>query len=138
MNPSCSRICLSFPVVILSLGLVWSLIALWRDINRRLRAEGALRKEAAFRRDGKLPRHWPAGARHGRPAHLRQPIVLQYDWCARRSIGDGLPPMPYWAPEVTETYQERFAQILTGHGAAEAYETIYQRANGERFPVLIR
>jgi two-component system sensor histidine kinase DctS len=36
-------------VVLLSLGLIWSLIALWRDINRRLAAEGALRQQVAFR-----------------------------------------------------------------------------------------
>ena len=36
-------------VILLSLGLAWSLIALWRDINRRLAAETALREQIAFR-----------------------------------------------------------------------------------------
>jgi two-component system sensor histidine kinase DctS len=36
-------------VIVLSLGLLWSLAALWRDINRRLAAEGALRQQVSFR-----------------------------------------------------------------------------------------
>jgi two-component system sensor histidine kinase DctS len=35
-------------VILLSMGLIWSLVALWRDINRRLAAEGALRQQVIF------------------------------------------------------------------------------------------
>ena len=101
------------------------MIALWRDINRRLRAEGALRKEATFRAAMENSLVTGLRAREGRTSP--QPIVLQYDWCAHRSPGR-LPPMPYWAPEVTETsFQERFAQILTGTVQPEAYEKFTTR-----------
>lgn len=125
-------------VVILSLGLVWSLIALWRDINRRLRAEGALRKEAAFRAamENSLVTGLRARDMEGRLTYVNPSFCNMIGVPADQLVGR-LPPMPYWAPEVTETYQERFAQILTGTVQPEAYETIYQRANGERFPVLI-
>ncbi|MDP5007527.1 MAG: PAS domain S-box protein, partial [Glaciimonas sp.] len=36
-------------VIALALGLLWSLLALWRDIHRRLATEDALRHEVAFR-----------------------------------------------------------------------------------------
>ncbi|WMW79720.1 PAS domain S-box protein [Undibacterium cyanobacteriorum] len=125
-------------VVILSLGLVWSLIALWRDINRRLRAEGALRKEAAFRAamENSLVTGLRARDMEGRLTYVNPSFCKMIGVPADELVGR-LPPMPYWAPEATETYQERFAQILTGTVQPEAYETIYQRANGERFPVLI-
>ena len=125
-------------VVLLSLGLVWSLIALWRDINRRLRAEGALRKEAAFRAamENSLVTGLRARDMEGRLTYVNPSFCNMIGVPAEELVGR-LPPMPYWAPEVKEEYEQRFAQILTGTVQPEAYETIYQRANGERFPVLI-
>lgn len=125
-------------VVLLSLGLVWSLIALWRDINRRLRAEGALRKEAAFRAamENSLVTGLRARDMEGRLTYVNPSFCKMIGVAAEDLVGR-LPPMPYWAPEVKEEYEQRFAQILTGTVQPEAYETIYQRANGERFPVLI-
>lgn len=125
-------------VVLLSLGLVWSLIALWRDINRRLRAEGALRKEAAFRAamENSLVTGLRARDMEGRLTYVNPSFCNMIGVQAEELVGR-LPPMPYWAPEVKEEYEQRFAQILTGTVQPEAYETIYQRANGERFPVLI-
>ena len=125
-------------VVLLSLGLVWSLIALWRDINRRLRAEGALRKEAAFRAamENSLVTGLRARDMEGRLTYVNPSFCNMIGVPAEELVGR-LPPMPYWAPEVIEDYEQRFAQILTGTVQPEAYETIYQRANGERFPVLI-
>jgi two-component system sensor histidine kinase DctS len=46
------------------------------------------------------------------------------------------PPMPYWAPEAMADYQKRFAAVMAGH-ATPQFETIFQRADGERIPVLI-
>src|SRR5690606_4672800 len=48
-----------------------------------------------------------------------------------------LPPMPYWAPESMEGYQQRFSQVLAGTITSQGYETVFQRADGQRFPVLI-
>ena len=46
------------------------------------------------------------------------------------------PPMPYWAPEAMDEYQERFSKVLAG-SITPRFETIFQRADGERFPVLV-
>ena len=79
-------------VIALSLGLLWSLGALWRDINRT--AGGRRRAAPASgvpHRDGKFAGHRPARARPGGPHHLRQPGVLpdgriqrRTNWSARR------------------------------------------------------
>lgn len=125
-------------VVLLSLGLVWSLIALWRDIHRRLQAEGALRKEAAFRAamENSLITGLRARDMQGRLTYVNPAFCKMLGFPAEELVGK-LPPMPYWAPEEITEYENRFAQILTGTVQPEGFETIYQRANGERFPVLI-
>ncbi|WP_230409626.1 two-component system sensor histidine kinase NtrB [Undibacterium fentianense] len=125
-------------VVLLSLGLVWSLFALWRDIHRRLRAEGALRKEAAFRAamENSLITGLRARDMQGRLTYVNPSFCKMIGFPEDELIGK-LPPMPYWAPEEIAEYENRFAQILTGTVQPEGFETIYQRANGERFPVLI-
>jgi two-component system sensor histidine kinase DctS len=125
-------------VVLLSLGLVWSLIALWRDINRRLHAEGALRKEVAFRAamENSLITGLRARDMEGRLTYVNPSFCKMLGFPAEELVGK-LPPMPYWAPEEIAEYENRFAQILTGTVQPEGFETIYQRANGERFPVLI-
>ncbi|MBC3875582.1 two-component system sensor histidine kinase NtrB [Undibacterium flavidum] len=125
-------------VILLSLGLVWSLIALWRDINRRLQAEGALRKEAAFRAamENSLITGLRARDMQGRLTYVNPSFCKMLGFPAEELVGK-LPPMPYWAPEEITEYENRFAQILTGTVQPEGFETIYQRANGERFPVLI-
>jgi two-component system sensor histidine kinase DctS len=125
-------------VVLLSLGLVWSLIALWRDIHRRLHAEGALRKEAAFRAamENSLITGLRARDMEGRLTYVNPSFCKMIGFPAEELVGK-LPPMPYWAPEERAEYETRFAQILTGTVQPEGFEIIYQRANGERFPVLI-
>ena len=42
-----------------------------------------------------------------------------------------LPPMPYWAPEAMEEYQERFAAVLAGKAPSQ-FETFFQRPDGQR------
>ena len=125
-------------VVLLSLGLLWSLIALWRDINRRLAAEGALRQQVAFRTamENSLITGLRAHDMEGRLTYVNPSFCKMIGHPAEQVIGR-IPPMPYWAPEAFEEYQERFTKMLSGSVPAKGFETIYQRANGERFPVLI-
>ncbi|CAN5819962.1 PAS domain S-box protein [soil metagenome] len=125
-------------VVLLSLGLIWSLLALWRDINRRLAAEGALRQQVAFRTamENSLITGLRARDMEGRLTYVNPAFCKMIGHPAEHVIGR-IPPMPYWAPEAFEEYQERFTQMLSGSVPSKGFETIYQRANGERFPVLI-
>lgn len=125
-------------VILLSMGLLWSLIALWRDINRRLAAEVALRRQVAFRTamENSLITGLRARDMEGRLTYVNPAFCKMIGQEAAQIVGR-VPPMPYWAPEAFEEYQERFTQMLSGSVPSKGFETIYQRANGERFPVLI-
>ena len=124
-------------VIGLSLCLLWSLGALWRGINRRLAAEGALRQQVAFRTamensliTGLRARDLEGRITYVNPAFCRMVGITAEDLIGKR------PPMAYWAPEAMDEYQQRFTQILAGTVTPQ-FETVFQRADGERFPVLI-
>jgi two-component system sensor histidine kinase DctS len=125
-------------VIALSLGLVWSLWALWRDINRRLATEGALREQVAFRTamENSLVTGLRARDLEGRVTYANPAFCKMVDMPAGSMLGK-LPPMAYWAPEATIDYEKRFAEVIAGTVTQKGFETIFQRANGERFPVLI-
>ncbi|MGE5652412.1 MAG: two-component system sensor histidine kinase NtrB [Bacillota bacterium] len=124
-------------VIALSLGLLWSLWALWRDINRRLAAEGALRRQVAFRTamENSLMTGLRARDLEGRITYVNPAFCDMVGIPVEELIGKR-PPMPYWAPEAMGEYQQRFTKVLAGTVTPQ-YETVFQRANGERFPVLI-
>ena len=125
-------------VIALSIGLIWSLWALWRDINRRLAAEGALRQQVAFRTamENSLVTGMRARDLNGRVTYVNPAFCHMVGLPPEELLGR-LPPMPYWAPEAYEEYQERFAQVLAGTVTPQGFETVFQRANGERFAALI-
>ena len=124
-------------VILLSLGLLWSLSALWRDINRRLVAEDALRQQVSFRTamENSLVTGLRARDLEGRVTYVN-PAFCQMVGLAASDIVGRLPPMPYWAPEAMDEYQQRFSKVLAG-SVTPRFETIFQRADGERFPVLV-
>ena len=125
-------------VIVLSLGLIWSLIALWRDINRRLAAEGALRQQVTFRTamENSLVTGLRARDMQGRLTYINPAFSRMIGYPPEEIIGR-LPPMPYWAPEALEEYKQRFTQLLAGSVPQDGFETIYQRADGQRIPVLV-
>ncbi|MDB5762275.1 MAG: sensor histidine kinase [Herminiimonas sp.] len=124
-------------VIALSLGLLWSLGALWRDINRRLAAEGALRHQVSFRTamENSLLTGLRARDLEGRITYVN-PAFCQMVGIPPEDLVGKVPPMPYWAPEAMEEYKGRFTQVLAGTVTPQ-YETVFLRAGGERFPVLI-
>ncbi len=124
-------------VIVLSLGLLWSLWALWRDINRRMTAEGALVNEVAFRSamENSLVTGMRARDLAGRITYVNPAFCKMVGIDAEKLVGT-VPPMPYWAPEAMDEYQERFSKVLAGRVTPQ-FETIFQRLDGERFPVLI-
>jgi two-component system sensor histidine kinase DctS len=124
-------------VIALSIGLLWSLWALWRDINRRLAAEGALRQEVTFRSamENSLVTGMRARDLEGRITYANPAFCRMVGMPVQELVGRK-PPMPYWAPEAIEEYQQRFSEVMAGTVTPQGYETIFQR-NGERFPVLI-
>lgn len=125
-------------VIALSLGLLWSLGALWRDINRRLAAEGALRQQVAFQTamENSLVTGLRARDMDGRVTYVNPAFCRMVGLSAAELVGR-LPPMPYWAPEAIGEYQQRISKLLAGTVTSDGFHTIFQRSNGERFPVLI-
>jgi two-component system sensor histidine kinase DctS len=124
-------------VIALSLGLVGSLLALWRHISRRLAAEGALRQQMSFRTamENSLVTGLRARDLEGRVTYVN-PAFCQIVGYPQEELVGKLPPMPYWAPEAMADYQRRFAGVLAGTIVPQ-FETIFQRADGTRIPVLI-
>jgi two-component system sensor histidine kinase DctS len=124
-------------VIALALGLLASLAALWRHIARRLEAEGALRQQMAFRTamEDSLVTGLRARDLEGRVTYVN-PAFCQMVGLPPEELVGKAPPMAYWAPEAMADYQQRFASVLAGH-ATPQFETIFQRPDGERVPVLI-
>lgn len=124
-------------VIALSLGLIWSLGALWRDISKRQAVEDALRRQVAFRSamENSLMTGLRARDLEGRITYVNPAFCRMVGLPAEELVGR-LPPMPYWAPEAMEEFQERFSQVLAGHPPSQ-FETIFQRADGQRIPVLV-
>ncbi|WP_373988865.1 PAS domain S-box protein [Duganella sp. BuS-21] len=124
-------------VIVLSLGLLWSLVALWGHISRRLAAEGALRQQMLFRTamENSLVTGLRARDLEGRITYVN-PAFCQITGYPEEQIVGRLPPMPYWAPEAMSEYQTRLASVLAGKVTPQ-FETIFQRPNGEQVPVLV-
>ncbi len=125
-------------VIALSVGLLWSLGALWRDINRRLAAEGALRQQVSFRTamENSLVTGLRARDLEGRVTYVN-PAFCQMVGTQAEDLVGRLPPMPYWAPEAMAEYQQRFSEMLAGKVPQQGFETVFLRASGKRFPVLV-
>ncbi|MDP3672391.1 MAG: PAS domain S-box protein [Telluria sp.] len=124
-------------VILLALGLLLSLGALWRDVARRLAAEDALRQQVAFRTamENSLVTGLRARDLEGRVTYVN-PAFCQIVGLPAEELVGKVPPMAYWAPEVMDEYQQRFASVLAGT-ATPQFETVFQRSDGQRIPVLI-
>ncbi|MBZ2207654.1 two-component system sensor histidine kinase NtrB [Massilia soli] len=124
-------------VVLLALGLVASLAALWRHVTRRLAAEGALRQQMAFRTamENSMITGLRARDLEGRITYVNPAFCRMVGLTEAELIGRA-PPMQYWAPEAMGEYQQRLAEVLSGHVTPQ-FETVFQRSDGQRIPVLI-
>jgi len=124
-------------VVALSLGLLWSLLALWRDISRRQAAEEALRAQAAFRAamENSLVTGMRARDLEGRVTYVNPAFCRMVGFGPEDLVGR-MPPMPYWAPEAMDEFEDRLELMLAGSNTPQ-FETVFLRADGVRVPVLV-
>jgi two-component system sensor histidine kinase DctS len=124
-------------VIVLALGLVTSLLALWRHIARTVAAENALRQQMAFRTamENSLLTGLRARDLEGRVTYVNPAFCRMVGLNSAELLGRK-PPMPYWAPEAMAEYESRFKKVLAGQ-ATPQFETVFQRSDGVRVPVLV-
>ncbi len=125
-------------VFLLGLGLLWTLWALWRDIQRRQMAESALRQQVAFRRamENSLVTGLRVRNLEGQLVYVNPAFCEMVGFTQEQLVG-AKPPLPYWAPEAIEGYHQSMAKIVSRTAAHGGFDTVYQHADGSRIPVLI-
>lgn len=123
----------------LSLALLSVLFLLGRDIRRRQRAEMEVAKALAFRKamEDSLVTGLRARDMQGRITYVNPAFCDMVGLTAEQLVGTGL-PAPWWPPELVDEYQQRQMVRLAGQVLPrEGYESVFQRPDGTRFPVLI-
>jgi two-component system, LuxR family, sensor histidine kinase DctS len=118
--------------------LLASGVMLWRTLRQRRSVEQNLIAETTLRRamEDSLVTGLRARDMEGRILYINRAFTEMTGFAPEELIGIK-PPMPYWAPEGAVGYQKRYAQVLSGSVGREAFETVFMRKNGERFPALI-
>jgi two-component system sensor histidine kinase DctS len=129
---------LAITIVALTSGVLLSLWALRRHVQRRYAAEVALREEHAFREamEDSVITGLRARDLTGRITYVNPAFCRMVGWTEDELVGRA-PPMPYWAPESAEEIRRVHDGILGGSEAFEGIEVRLVRKSGERFDALI-
>ncbi len=130
---------LTAAVGVLSLALLAVLALLGRDIRRRQQAEHELADALAFRKamEDSLVTGLRARGMDGRITYVNPAFCQMVGFSAEQLVGSGF-PAPWWPPELVDEYQQRQAVRLAGQALPrEGWESVFQRSDGTRFPVLI-
>jgi two-component system sensor histidine kinase DctS len=123
----------------LSLALLAVLALLARDMRRRQRAETEVADALAFRKamENSLVTGLRARDMQGLVSYVNPAFCQMVGFTADELIGTGQ-PAPWWPPELVDEYQLRQAVRLAGQTLPrEGFESVFQRKDGTRFPVLI-
>jgi two-component system sensor histidine kinase DctS len=123
----------------LALALLAVLALLGRDMRRRQRAELDVADALAFRKamENSLVTGLRARGMDGRVTYVNPAFCQMVGYRAEQLMGTGL-PAPWWPPELVDEYQQRMAVRLAGQTLPrEGFESVFQRSDGTRFPVLI-
>lgn len=140
----------------LSIALTVVVALLLRDMRRRTRAELALAETLAFRKamEDSLITGLRARSLDGRITYVNPAFCTMVGREASSLLGTGGPEgpdPPYWPPERVREYRQRQSSRQVGVDAGsdgavgadalpatlEGFETVFMRADGERFPVMI-
>ena len=126
-------------VGVLSLALLVVLALLGRDMRLRQRAELEVAEALAFRKamENSLVTGLRARDMNGLITYVNPAFCQMVGYSADELLGTGL-PAPWWPPERVDEYQQRQSLRLSGQNLPrEGYESVFQRRDGTRFPVLI-
>ncbi|NJA89941.1 PAS domain S-box protein [Rhodocyclus tenuis] len=125
-------------ILILAGSVLLSLWVVRGLIQRRLKAEQALRSEHAFRKamEDSLTVGMRARDLEGRITYAN-PAFCHMVGFSEEELVDHLPPMPYWAPEEMERSEAMLRAVLAGRAPGEGFELRFMRKNGERFDALV-
>lgn len=128
-NPA--QLVLAGAIVVLAIGVFWSLFAIRGLIKKRLAAEQALRDEHAFRQAmedsmiiGMRARDMEGSITYVNPAFCRMSGYRADELVGHR------PPLPYWNPDSLDTHEEQNALVLTGHAPNEGFEASIRHRDG--------
>jgi two-component system sensor histidine kinase DctS len=129
---------LTAAVLGLSLALAGVLALLLRDARRRAAADRALAEALAFRQamDESLETGMRARDLQGRVTYVNPAFCRMVGWDQSDLVGQ-MPPYPYWQPGSREQHERRLADVLAGKASRTGFESVWQRRNGETFPVLL-
>jgi two-component system sensor histidine kinase DctS len=127
-------------VIALSLGLFGVVMLLARDVRKRAGAEAALAEALAFRKamEDSVVTGLRARDLHGVTSYVNPAFCAMVGFEPGELVGRASPP--YWPAEQLADYQQRQrARMATLPGAQsrEAFETVFVRKNGERFPAMV-
>jgi len=126
-------------VTAMSIALITVMVLLVKDSRRRLKAEHDLADALAFRKamEDSLVTGLRARDLQGRITYVNPAFCDMVGLPAHALIGHNA-PMPYWPPEMVDEYKQRQAIRLAGNvPPREGFESVFMRADGTRFPVLI-
>jgi two-component system sensor histidine kinase DctS len=123
-------------VIILGVGLSWSLWALWRDVLRRHAAETALRTEMAFRKamEKSLITGLRVRSMDGRLLYVNSAFCEMMGYAEEELIGQKA-PFSFWTLEAFENLKQ--LRTVGAVPSLNGFETVYQHSGGRKVPVLI-
>lgn len=129
---------LMIAIVMLAIATLVSLWLVRQHVQRRIQAEGALRKEYLFRQA--MERSVQTGLRArdltGKVLYVNEAFCRMVGWSEDELIGRS-PPMPYWPDNALDEIRGVHDRILAGSGPTEAFELTFRRRSGERFTALV-
>lgn len=125
-------------ILLLACGVFWSLWAVRDLMQKRSRAEEALRSEHAFRKamEDSLTVGMRARDLSGRIVYVNPAFCRMTGFSSEELVGCP-PPFPYWVPDqIEETYAVHRA-VMAGEAPPDGFEITLMRKGGERFQALI-
>lgn len=129
---------LTIAIVVLALGVTWSLWIVRNLMKQRSLAEEALRAEHAFRTamENSLTVGMRARDLNGKIIYVNPAFCKMTGFSSEQLVGT-TPPMPYWIPEQLEEAYAMHQAVLAGEAPSDGFEMTFRRANGERFDALV-